>query len=371
MTYFPAPLVTAEWRRRKPADLGLDPIRLKGAVDYARTHDMPWPRDLTKVNVSNDKPPYDRKIGPMKPRGVPSGVVLKYGYIAAEWGDIDRVDLTFSATKSYVSAVAGLAYDRGLIRSVDDLVRDYVDDGGFEPPHNSKVAWRHLLQQTSEWEGTLFGIPDTVDWNRRSADLANLPTRDVRKAPGQHWEYNDVRVNRLALALLRVWNEPLPAVIKRELMDPIGASANWQWHGYGEHSIVDMADGRRVESVSGGAHWGGGLWIDTYDHARFGLLFLNRGVWGAGGTGDSRRILSEAWLRLMLEPCVLNPSYGFLFWLNTGHIRYGRAPESTFAAAGAGGNCVVIDPEHHMVTVTRWCSDVKGVVERAVSAATR
>ncbi|MBI2965293.1 MAG: hypothetical protein HYY34_03700 [Chloroflexi bacterium] len=66
--------------------------------------------------------------------------------------------------------------------------------------------------------------------------------------------------------------------------------------------------------------------------------------------------------------CELNPTYGLLFWLNTGHTRYGSAPESTFAAAGAGGNCVVVDPEHRMVAVTRWCSDVKGVIGRVVSA---
>jgi CubicO group peptidase (beta-lactamase class C family) len=362
-SYFPPHQAAADWERRKPEDLGLDPARLAVAIDYARAHDMPWPRDLSKVNVSNDRPPYDRKLGPMKPRGGPSGLVLKDGYIAAEWGDPERIDLTFSATKSYVSTVAGLAFDRGMIRDVDEPVSKYVDDGGFEPPHNSAITWRHLLQQISEWEGTLFGLPDTVDWNRRSADLANLPTRDVRKAPGRHWEYNDVRVNRLALALLRVWNEPLPGVIKRELMDRIGATDSWQWHGYGEHSTATLADGRRVESVSGGAHWGGGLWINTYDHARFGLLFLNGGLWG------TERLVSEKWLDLMLEPCPLNPSYGFLWWLNTDHIRYGSAPESVFAASGAGGNCVMVDPENRTVTVTRWCSDVRGVVERVSASA--
>jgi CubicO group peptidase (beta-lactamase class C family) len=363
MIYFPAPLATSDWERRDPEQMGLDPARLKAAVDFANAHDMPWPRDLSKVNVSNDKPPYNRKLGPMKPRGGPAGLVLKDGYIVAEWGDVARVDLTFSATKSYISAVAGLAFDKGLIRYVDHPVSKYVDDGGFVPPHNSGVTWRHLLQQTSEWEGTLFGIPDTVDWNRGLQDSASLPKRDVRRAPGEHWEYNDVRVNRLALALLRLWNEPLPAVIKRELMDKIGASDSWVWHGYGEHSTVTMADGRRIESVSGGAHWGGGLWISSYDHARFGLLFLNRGCW------RRCRHLSEKWLGMMLEPCRLNPNYGFLFWLNTGHVRYGSAPESVFAAAGAGGNCVVVDPENRMVTVTRWCSDVKGVIERVASSA--
>jgi CubicO group peptidase (beta-lactamase class C family) len=365
VSYFPPPGASAAWFRKRPEDLGLDPVRLTDAVAFAKSHDMPWPRDLTKVNVSNDKPPFDRKLGPMKSRGRPSGLVLKDGHIVAEWGEPERVDVTYSATKSYVSAVAGLAVDRGLIRSVDDPVCRYVNDGGFDSAQNSRVTWRSLLQQTSEWEGTLFGLPDTVDWNRRSAETAHLPIREARKAPGEHWEYNDVRVNRLALALLRIWNEPLPAVIRRLLMDPIGATNTWEWHGYAEHSMVTLNDGRRVESISGGAHWGGGLFINSYDHARFGLLFLNRGCWGP------QRVVSEAWLNLMLQPCPRNPSYGFLWWLNTDHLRFGSAPESAFGALGAGGNAVVADPEHGTVTVTRWCSDVRGVVERVAAAFSR
>jgi hypothetical protein len=54
-------------------------------------------------------------------------------------------DMTFSASKSYLATVAGLALDRGLIRSVDDPVKNYVDDGTFDSPHNSKITWRHLL----------------------------------------------------------------------------------------------------------------------------------------------------------------------------------------------------------------------------------
>lgn len=374
--YLPPKGATAAWERLPPERLELDPARLREAVSYAQAHDMPWPRDLNGVNVSNDKPPFDQKLGPMKPRGGPSGLVLKNGYVVAEWGDPERVEVTFSATKSYLSAVAGLALQRGLIRDIDDRVADYVTDGGFAPPHNNRITWRHLLQQTSEWEGKLFGIPDTVDWNRGLQDSGDQPGRDVRKAPGEHWEYNDVRVNRLALALLRVWNEPLPAVLKRLVMDPIGATTTWEWHGYGSHSTIELADGRSIESVSGGAHWGGGLWINAYDHARFGLLFLNRAIWNpADPSGKSRRlstpVFSEAWLKMMREPCPLNPNYGFMWWLNTRHKRYGKQlPESAFAASGAGGNSIVIDPERRTVTVTRWCSDVPGVAQRVAEAST-
>ena len=70
---------------------------------------------------------------------------------------------------------------------------------------------------------------------------------------GRSDEYNDVRVNRLSLAALRVLKKPLPSVLKDRIMDPIGASSSWSWNGYST-SFVDL-NGEQVQSVSGGGHW--------------------------------------------------------------------------------------------------------------------
>jgi len=366
------------WERRDAPTLGVDQQALDRIVEFAIGNEINWPIDLRKADVSQDVPEWAAKLGPFKDRGGPSGVVVKDGYIIAEWGDIDRVDLTFSATKSYISALAGLAVDRGVINSTTDRVIDYEANksitmdatgeriDGFDTDQNRVITWKHLLQQTSEWKGTLYTKPDTVDWNR---DLASVGMgqpvsriRQERERPGRHWEYNDVRVNRIALALLGAWEEPLPDVLKREIMDPIGASESWEWHGYGKHSLVNV-DGLVTESVSGGAHWGGGLWISTFDHARFGLLFLRRGRWGG------QQLISKSWIDEMTVPCALNDQYGCMWWLNTGQVRYGsHASESTFAAAGAGGNSVVVDPEKNLVLVVRWCQDVPGIVDLVAQA---
>lgn len=372
--YFP-PSDPAGWERRDPESLGLDTSALKVASEFALESDMPWPEDLTNTNVSDDPPEFSGKLGKMRPRGGPAGLVLKDGYIVHEWGDLDRVDLTYSATKSYVATVAGLAFDSGKITDVDQPVAADIGDveicdvvsgeqiKPFAPTpkgQNEKITWRHLLQQTSEWEGTLWDRPDTVDWNR-SLDGDTSGKREERKQPGEHWEYNDVRVNLSALALAAVWGEPLPDVLRRNVMEPIGASGTWEWHGY-RNSVVEI-DGKRLESVSGGAHWGGGIHINSYDHARFGQLFLNGGSW------NDNRLVSERWFEMMREPCDQNPSYGFMWWLNTGGARYGESvPESLFAASGAGGNTVNIDPDNGMVTVTRWCNDVSGVLQRVTAA---
>ena len=395
-TYFPP--TNQEWERRTAVELGVDAAKLQAAVQFAEANEINWSVDISQQNIGEDAPELSARLGHFKPRGGPAGVVLKSGYIVAEWGDLDRVDLTYSATKSYVATTAGLAFDRGLIKSVDDPVCEYERDVSIEytpaaveaierlaregeqnaqlnmaaagvgvdrldSAHNAQITWRHLLQLTSEWEGWLFGKPDTVDWNRGGFDIDTV--RDQRKSSGTHWEYNDVRVNRTALAVLSTWGESLPGVLKREVMDPIGASDLWEWHGYDEYSTV-LLNGKEIESVSGGAHWGGGMWINTYDHARFGLLFLNRGNW------NGKRIISDEWVEMMTEPCLQNPSYGFMWWLNTGHERYGAtASERTFAAMGAGGNSVVCDPERDLVVVTRWCEDVAGVIDRIAQAVGR
>lgn len=337
--YFPP---AGEWARRSPAELGLDAALVDSAVAFALANETSWVRDLREALLASNltENEWGELIGPTKERGGPAGVIIKGGYIVAEWGDLERVDMTFSISKSYLATTAGLALDRGLIRSLDDRVAGYMpaEDDGFRTPHNAPITWRMLLQQTSEWTGELWAKPDVAD-RRRGAD------REIQPA-GTFWEYNDVRVNRTALSLLRVWRRPLPEVLKAEVMDPIGASNTWEWHGY-RNSYLTM-DGQRVQSVSGGGHWGGGVWISTLDHARFGYLHLRRGKW------NDRQVLSEKWIAQATSPTAIYPRYGLMWWLNTDRRQYSNAPESSFFGLGAGTNIVWVDPEHDLVVVVRW-----------------
>lgn len=343
--YFPD--YGTEWQEREPGELGMDAGQLEEAVAFARQAESDIPYDLELfVSQTFAGEPHNEIIGPTKERGPATGMILRNGYKVAEWGEPHRVDMTFSVTKSFLSATAGLAYDQGLIKDVHDPVRHYVQDGGFDSRQNRNITWDHLLRMTSEWEGTLFGKPDWAD--RPDGERGRYHERELQE-PGTNWKYNDVRVNRLALALLRVHREPLPAVLREQIMEPIGASRTWQWHGY-ENSWVRV-DGQRMQSVSGGGHWGGGMFINARDMARFGLLTLNRGVW------DGDRILSGEWVEKSLTPTEIQPDYGYMNWmLNTGHERLSNAPESGFYHAGAGSNIIYVDPEHDLVVVTRWIS---------------
>ncbi len=349
-------------------EAGFDSQKLGEAVAYAEAHETDWPTDVGR-HLENGRF-MDREhgaiIGPTRLRGGPAGLIVRGGKLVTSWGDVDRADMTFSVTKSVMSAAAGVAFDEGLLPDLDAPVADLVDDGGFEGSHNGAITWRHLLQQTSEWEGTLWDKPDLVDRNRNVGGGDNSRKGDHRdlQAPGSHWEYNDVRVNRLSLALMRALGRPLPEVLKEAVMEPIGASDEWQWHGY-ENSWVDL-DGQQAQSVSGGGHWGGGMFVGAGDLARLGLLYLNNGRWGG------RQVLPETWIELTTTPCSIYPTYGFLWWLNTGRDLFPSAPETSFFALGAGGHVIWIDPDHDMVAVMRWLDDSAhdGFIARVLAATT-
>ena len=377
--YYPPP--GDAWERRTPQQVGLDPQAVKDAVFLAMRGESDLGRDLLENHRRTyGREPHGEAIGPFRDRGPAGGMIVRQGYIVAEWGEPDRVDVTFSVTKSFLSTVVGLAFDRGMIRDLDAPVRNdlapvlalagprFTADSfellePFESEHNRTITWDHLLRQTSDWQGTLWGKPDWAD--RPQGDPARWQARP-RNAPGTVFSYNDVRVNLLALAALNVWRRPLPQVLREHVMDPIGASRTWRWHGYANSWIV--LDGEMVQSVSGGAHWGGGMWISTRDLARFGYLTLRRGQWG------DRQILSERWIRMATTPGV-DRKYGFMnYFLNTGRRALPSAPEQAFWHLGAGSNIVYVDPVNDLVIVARWIRDVgtfNGVIGRLLEGARR
>lgn len=379
--YFPP---RDEWQHRSPSALGLDSSALQAAIHFAQENESKLPRDqeLAQALTFGRGEPFDEGVGPFKERGEPTGVIIYKGYIVAEWGEPLRVDMTHSVTKSFLSTVVGLAVDQGLIHSVMDTVAAYIpsievynpaaparspEDIGkpqllypFASAHNRLLTWDVMLRQTSDWEGVLWGKPDWAD--RPSAKPEEWLTRP-RNAPGTVWKYNDVRINALALAATSVWRQPLPQVLKTYIMEPIGASNTWRWNGYRNAWIV--LDGAPVQSVSGGGHWGGGMFIDAYDMGRFGLLTLHRGEW------NGKHLISEAWVRQALTPTSAQPTYGYCNWyLNTDRKLLPSAPATAFAHIGNGTNFIYVDPEHDLVAVVRWIEypSMDGMVQHILAA---
>lgn len=334
--YYPP---AGQWAKKTPAEVGMDAAKIDAAIAFAKTRETNWPKDF-----STQEKIFGTLLGPIPTsRAGTNGVIIRNGYLVAEFGDTNSADPTYSVAKSMLATVAGVAMREGLIKDLDAPVRSQIRDGGYDSPQNARVTWRHHLQQVTEWEGEMWGKKHDFVGTVAFGDGERKPR--ALEAPGSHYEYNDVRINRFALSMLRLFKKPLPEVFRDEVMNVIGASNTWQWIPY-KNSIADL-DGKKLPSVSGGTRWGGGVWINSWDMARFGYLWLRNGRWG------SKQIVPPAYVKAALTPSAHGPDYGFLWWLNT---RGGAKtlPTNSFQAQGAGSNTIFVSPDHDLVIVWRW-----------------
>ncbi len=334
--YYPP---AGSWAKKAPGELGMDPALLAEAVKFAESRES-----TREMDFSDQERIFGSLLGsvPTK-RARTNGLVVYKGYVVAEFGDTTWVDPTYSVAKSMMATVAGIAVRDGKI-TVDDTVGKTVKDGGYDSPRNAEVTWKMHLQQETEWDGEMWGKKHDFVGKEAFGEGERKP-RELQR-PGTHYEYNDVRINRLGLSLLRTFKKPVPEVFRDEIMDVIGASNAWKWVPY-HNSYADI-DGRRTASVSGGTRWGGGVWIHSWDMARFGYLWLRGGKWG------DRQVLQPAFVKAAVSPSAHGPDYGYLWWLNTQGKNYPGLPNNAYGARGAGSNTITISPDHDLVVVWRW-----------------
>jgi CubicO group peptidase (beta-lactamase class C family) len=140
------------WERASPETTGMDAAKLTAAIDFAQSKAVVEPKDLAIVITDSFSPrePGFRILGPTKPREGSSGLVIRKGFIVAEWGDVKRVDMTFSAVKSYLSTIMALTLRDGLVDDIQAPVSRWVRDGKFASEHNRNITWHHLMNQTSD-----------------------------------------------------------------------------------------------------------------------------------------------------------------------------------------------------------------------------
>ena len=131
----------ATWQHKTPSEAGINPQLLKEAIDFAVANETKAPRDLVLNHYQTfGREPFGEAIGPIKDRGDPTGLIIRHGYLVAEWGDPLRVDMSHSVTKSFLSSVVGIAVDRGMIRASTIrsgiIWRPYRSTIHFPPPIN-------------------------------------------------------------------------------------------------------------------------------------------------------------------------------------------------------------------------------------------
>ena len=204
--YFPE---KGKWETKSPSELGYDEDKINDAINYVIKNQNNGDKDLRiEILKGFSAEPYHSIKGPTKKRGNTNGLIIKDGYIIASWGDTSRVDMTFSVTKSYLSATTGIAVDNDLINSEKDFVSEYIWDKTYDGDKNSRITWEHLLNQSSDWKGSLWGINDWEDRPDISKTIDDWRSEPQRE-PGTYYKYNDVRVNVLAYSLLHVFRESL------------------------------------------------------------------------------------------------------------------------------------------------------------------
>lgn len=341
--YFPG--YGSAWERRAPEDVGMDARLVERAIRFSKDNPTSIPSQpelaIAQWRTGNNDT-HREIIGPVRDHGGVTGMIIKDGYIVAEWGDTERVDMSYSVTKSFITLVMGVAAGRGLIEDVHEPVyrsvrgQDGFDD--FSSEHNRKITWNHMLRMVSEWEGEVWGKP----WHAEGRRPEGVPLGE----PGSLFVYSNVASARLALAAMQVLREPLPRVLRTEIMDPIGASTTWRWQGY-DNAWVTI-DGEKMQGSSSGGGWGGSMWISARDLARVGLLTMHQGRWG------DAQLLPASWFELAETPTDLRRDYGFMNWrLNTDRSLIAAAPETAFYHSGSG-NRVYVDRENGLVVVVRW-----------------
>jgi CubicO group peptidase (beta-lactamase class C family) len=343
------------WARKSAAELGMDQAALDVAVRFAQT------RESTRaMDFSDQERIFGALLGSVPNiRARTNGLVIYKGYVVAEFGDTTWADPTYSVAKSMLSTVAALGVRDGKIANLDEPVGRVVKDGGYDSPRNSLVTWKMHLQQETEWEGEMFGKKDDFVGTKAFGEGERKP-RELKR-PGTFYEYNDVRINRFGQSLLRVFGESVPDVFRREVMDPIGASNTWRWIPY--HNSYVTVNGKQVASVSGGTRWGGGVWINAQDMARFGYLWLRGGKWG------DKQVLPPAYVKAAVTASQHGPDYGYLWWLNTQGKNYPGLPASAYGARGAGSNTITVLPDEDLVVVWRWhAGNEAEFVKRVVAA---
>ncbi len=238
-----------------------------------------------------------------------------------------------SVTKSVVSALTGIALERGDIRSLDDPVSDYL--GSLVPdldPDKGAITIRHLLTMTSglEWDET-GGFGSYIEWIRSGDHLGYLLARPFAATPGEEFNYNSAATHLLGVVVQQATGTELPALARSALFDPMGVSGS-PWEPLGDGS------------------WNGGAGLDLRprDMLRFGQLFLQRGATGG------RQLIPADWAAASVASrfdwrfdlgALDGISYGYLWWVVPG------AREPLYFAWGHAGQYVVVVPDLLLVVV--------------------
>lgn len=242
-------------------------------------------------------------------------LVTRNGKLVKEWywngKGPDSTQEVFSATKSYTSALVGIAQAEGKLQ-IDEPASKYITEWKGTP--SESVTIKDLLSNDS---GRHYDFAtDYSDMAVKAPDKTAFAIGlDQQYPPGTHWDYNNSAIQTLSRVLKVATGMEAAEYAQQKLLGPIG-----------------MADSKMKKDSSGGTLTFMGLDSTCQDMARFGNLFLDGGSWG------TTQVIPQAWVDESTSPSQdLNPGYGYLWWLNTKSDPAGAAQATGGAAEGGSG----------------------------------
>jgi len=265
-------------------------------------------------------------------------LVVKNGNIIAEdyfnGGSIQRKSLIQSVSKSYISALVGIALEEDCLTSLDQKLMDFFPElvGQISDPHKKEITIREMLQMRSGYpdEETHQSFLDALYWGEYPELIIDFP---LVSEPGEKFNYSNLTYSWLAIILSRTCEENLRDYAKDRLFEPIDTEVG-DW--------LQDRDGYYIGS--------GGIHVTARDAAKFGLLYLNDGMY------EGHQILPSNWVRESLInysrktrgniASFRNLGYGYGWWT----AKIGRH-ECTFAW-GHGGQLIVLLDELNMMVVS-------------------
>lgn len=282
-------------------------------------------------------------------------LIVKGGYLVYEeyfnGYDAERRHQLASVTKSFTSALVGMAQAEGAITDLDATLGDELREhfGDLLRRDQRNISLRHLLQMRSGLafdEGALYEEA-SARWATQgfSATLASYAQQDLARfglghpmayRPGEAWSYSTMDSQLLSAAFQALTGQSLEAYASQRLFPALGVD-DWNW----------PAD------ASGVSLGGVGLELTPRDMAKFGFLYLNRGLW------DGQDLLQPDWVRLSTAPQGSGVNawsgattpiewYGMQWWTWKPALFGGQR---AIAAQGYGGQHVIVLPDLDMIVV--------------------
>ena len=269
-------------------------------------------------------------------------------------------ETSFSAAKSVVSTLVGIAADEGLL-DVDAPVTRYLPELAARDERFARIRVRDLLTMSSGIRYVEQGLPwsdDALTYYGTDLRALALERPRIEEGPGRTWRYDNYHPLLLGLVLERVSGKSVSAYMAERLWQPLGAEADASWSLDSERSGFE-----KLES---------GVNAVPRDFARFGLMMLHDGEW------NGRRIVSREWVREATAASTESdpaPFYQYLWWVGAPRAGEERPP---FFARGKYGQLVAVLPEHDIVIVrlgsteggVDWPLALRDLADRVAAGAT-